>query len=137
MAKNTPPLAELAEQKATPVQAAFRDYIERETGYPADLQTMVLFQRLRFVFQKSPENQQSLAARKAAAAAKAAEPKAPRKPRAAKKAPAAKAPAKAVAKKAPAKAAPAKRAPAKKVPAKKAPAARGNLAAVQDPFEEE
>lgn len=136
MAKNTPPLAELAEQKATPVQAAFRDYIERETGYPADLQTMVLFQRLRFVFQKSPENQQSLAARKAAAAAKAAEPKAPRKPRAAKKAPA-KAPAKAVAKKAPAKAAPAKRAPAKKASAKKVPAARGNLAAVQDPFEEE
>jgi hypothetical protein len=137
MAKNTPPIAELAEQKPTAVQTAFADFIERQTGYTPDVTTMVLFQRLRFVFQKSPENQQSLAARKAVAEVRRNAPKPPRKPRAAK-APAAKAaPAKVAAKKAPAKAAPAKRAPAKKAPAKKAPAARGNLAAVQDPFEEE
>lgn len=137
MAKNDPPLAELAEKAATPVQSAFRDFIERETGYPADLQTMVLFQRLRFVFQKSPENQASLAARKAVAEVKRNLPKPERKPRAAKAVATKAAPAKAVAKKAaPAKAAPAaaKRAP-KKAPVKKPARALASVPA--SPFDEE
>lgn len=62
---------ERAASKPTALHEAFAKWIEIETGYKPDLKTVQLAVSLRMDFQASPENQASLAARKAEAASKA------------------------------------------------------------------
>lgn len=67
-----------AKAAPTELHKAFAHWIEMETGYKPDLKTLQLVTTLRNEFQKSPENQASLAARKSEAAKKADEAKAKR-----------------------------------------------------------
>lgn len=67
---------ERAASKPTELHEAFAKWIEMETGYKPDLKTVQLAVSLRMDFQKSAENQASLAERKAEAKKKAEEAKA-------------------------------------------------------------
>lgn len=68
-----PTLARYAEIEPTPLQHSFADWLSTNTGYKVDAQSVALATALRGEFQKSPENQADLKARReAAAAAKAA-----------------------------------------------------------------
>lgn len=68
-----PPLARYAEIEPTPLQQSFADWLKTNIGYEVDVQSVSLATSLRGEFQKSPENQADLKARREAAAeAKAA-----------------------------------------------------------------
>ena len=68
-----PPLARYAEIEPTTLQESFADWLTKNTGYAVDAQSVALATALRGEFQKSPENQADLKARREAAAeAKAA-----------------------------------------------------------------
>lgn len=130
------PKAALADKDITPVISEFVSYIEAQTGYKVDPLSVQLGSSLRADFQKSPENQARIEARKqeildeASAReqkrAERAERKAAREAAAKEKAAQPKAEKKAPAAKPAAKAAPAKKAVAAKPAAKAAakPAAK-------------
>lgn len=68
-----PSLARYAEIEPTTLQESFADWLTKNTGYAVDAQSVALATALRGEFQKSPENQEDLKARREAAAeAKAA-----------------------------------------------------------------
>lgn len=106
-----PELAAYAEKDPTELQEMFADWLSTKTGYDVDVKSVALATSLRGAYQKSPENQDHLAARREAAELRVAE----REKRAAERENKAKAPA------------PAKKAataPAKKTAAASAPATK-------------
>lgn len=104
-----PELADYAEKDPTELQEMFADWLSTKTGYDVDVKSVALATSLRGAYQKSPENQDHLAARREAAEQRVAD----REKRAEEREAKAKAPA-------PAK----KAAPAKKTAAASAPATK-------------
>jgi len=68
----TPALAQYAAKPISPVTASFIEFIENETGYVPDPQSVALALDIHRLFQSSPGNKKRIAAAKAKSAAEAA-----------------------------------------------------------------
>ncbi|WP_327698858.1 hypothetical protein [Streptomyces sp. NBC_00459] len=79
MSNNKKSFEERAAAAPTELHKRFAEWIEIETGFKPDMKSVQLACALRMDFQRSDENQSSLADRKAAAAAKAVARKAEKK----------------------------------------------------------